>query len=782
MGSRRRGRPRVFRCALELALVLAIIGQTATTVAATEYTSGLVYGGTFTWSTPPLASVPPAANGFLGVATFRGRFVAVGRDGIASTSLDGGTWVGHALPGSHESIGTAEIAAGADRVVIIGLGAAWTSTDGDTWTSATVPPVGPAHPTAMTALADGFVALGVAPGGRRAAAWASADGSSWSAIADQPAFDHFCPSAVATAPTGRIVAVGHDCYPYLARPAAAISDDDGQTWDRASGQTALSEEGLLSAVVAGASSLVAVGTVIRDVFPGGPGVAMFVSGDGLTWRRTGYFAGSGGGTGPFINAIPGGFLAVSTGTANPRAFVSVDGLRWTESTTLPATPHAQDEDFVHAMNGLGVSDDRIVAVGTSDHVLFVDEPVLRAFTIVGALTPGQAVTGQIPVPPAVPIPRPPPVSLQPAFPGRINWTVQALPVDVPPGAVVLASTVRDVARWRGGFAAVGDVTFKSPIDGSFIQGLEVVWTSADGKGWTQRRLPSSCANARAIAASRTTIVVAGGSGICRSDDGAKWTRATDIPHGIKGFTDVIAGGTGFVLTMGYPASSSVSVKVWRSIDGRHWRTAGHPVAFKNLEPQVIATGARGLVIIGRRYVLGSGYVGGYTPLRSSDAITWSRGLRQQPFEPSSFEAGKGSMIAGGPGYIAAGAFQPRSRVGAAVWTSRDGLAWKRVFVVVPATGYIEFDGLARIGSGYAVAGLLAQPSQEDPAQPTLWLSPDGTRWRTGVSLPFPTDGPVRWVEIAGLAGGSATLVAVGSRYDDKGAGHAQVWTGAYRTP
>jgi hypothetical protein len=113
------------------------------------------------------------------------------------------------------------IAAGTNRVAIIGRGAAWTSVDGgiwawtsvdgDTWISASGPPLGPAQPTAMAALADGFVAVGVAPDGRRAAAWVSADGSSWTASPDQPAFDHFCPTAIASAPTGRVVAVGDDC-------------------------------------------------------------------------------------------------------------------------------------------------------------------------------------------------------------------------------------------------------------------------------------------------------------------------------------------------------------------------------------------------------------------------------------------------------------------------------------------------------------------------------------------------------------------------------------------
>jgi hypothetical protein len=141
------------------------------------------------------------------------------------------------------------------------------------------------------------------------------------------------------------------------------------------------------------------------------------------------------------------------------------------------------------------------------------------------------------------------------------------------------------------------------------------------------------------------------------------------------------------------------------------------------------------------------------------------------------------MIRGGPGYVAAGSYQPRSRTGAAVWTSPDGFTWKRVYSVLPASGFVELGGLARIGPGYAVVGLLAPPSQEDPALPTVWLSPDGSRWRSGVSLPLQTEGPVASLDIVGAAGGSARLVAVGNRSDS--AQHSRwavVWTGTYRAP
>lgn len=74
------------RRVLRFVPIVLVIGQSATSLAATEYTSGLVFGGTFTWTTPALPVVPPTGSGFLRVAAFRGQFVAVERNGVASTS------------------------------------------------------------------------------------------------------------------------------------------------------------------------------------------------------------------------------------------------------------------------------------------------------------------------------------------------------------------------------------------------------------------------------------------------------------------------------------------------------------------------------------------------------------------------------------------------------------------------------------------------------------------------------------------------------------------------
>ena len=115
---------------------------------------------------------------------------------------------------------------------------------------------------------------------------------------------------------------------------------------------------------------------------------------------------------------------------------------------------------------------------------------------------------------------------------------------------------------------------------------------------------------------------------------------------------------------------------------------------------------------------------------------------------------------------------------------RGTLAWTipALTAVAPAGNGFLGVGLARIGPGYAVVGLLAPPSQEDPARPSVWLSPDGSRWRSPISLPLPTDGTLDWIQLTGAAGGSARIVAVGYRSENGRHPAAEVWTGTYLAP
>lgn len=750
-------------------MLAALQLQLPTSAQAIEFTTGPIYGGAFAWTVPEPALTPQRTGGFLGLTTFGGRFVALERDATVSTSTDGIAWVGHRLPGevaidAHAELDTA-IAAGPSRVVVVRQGAAWSSADDATWTAAANPPSGTARVTAATAIGDGFIAMGVTGSERAAAVWRSADGSTWQSITNQPAFDHFCPRGLVSGTAATIVAVGDDCYPYLARPAVAVSNDGGMTWLRAPAQSAFAEEGSLHAVIPGGIGFIALGEVVRDVFPGRPYVAIHVSSDGLAWRRVGYFAPPGVLARLFVAAIPGGYLALADGMGRAAAFVSVDGSRWTRSSPLPPAAHVGNDDFSETIQGVASLGNLVVAVGTSDQVAFVDEPVLDVQAFVGQLTPGPSRVGSIPVPPAVPGPVPATTTRQPAFPGTVRWQVAALPgaTDATTGS---SSAAFDVRSWRGGFAVLGQ---ELAADGA---PTGVLWRSTDGIAWTRHVIPTECLGA--LAATSTTLVAAG-TAICRSINGTDWVKAATLPHAISGLVDVVANGSTFILAMNHASPSRQAIRVWQSRDGLRWTTSGSPSTFTGREATALVAGSTGLVMLTRRFV-GSRIE--TAPMTSIDGRRWTLGTVQAAFAPWAQVV---LMASGGPGVLAAGAYQPRSRMGAAIWTSADGRAWARVHVVLPASGFVAVGGLAPVGRGYAMFGLLAPPSQEDPARPSAWLSPDGRRWRNPNALPLPTDGPADWVEIMAAAGGTRTVVAVGTRTASR-TRVAQVWTGTYQAP
>jgi hypothetical protein len=746
-----------------------LIAQAGTT-AATDYATGPIYGGSIAWAMPAPTVAPDTVPGFLGVTTFGGRFVAVGRGNTALTGSDGVHWIAHQLPLPHGSDRVARIAASSNRVVIVQQGVAWTSTDGDTWTAASTPPIGP-DPSALVATTAGFVALGTAVGTHVAVVWRSTDGSAWEVVPTHPALAHFCPTAGASGASGRIVVVGNDCYQYLSRPVAIASDDGGLTWVRAPAQLPFSEEGTLQHVIAGGPGFLAVADVIRDVYPWSPYLAIYTSDDGLAWRRVGYVPRSTAGLGlmpPYLSAIPGGYLAFGAGRDRSDVYTSVDGNHWIAARRLPGTPYGQDDDFYQAITGLATLGSTIAALGSNDHVLFIDIPVPSALAFVGTVTPGPSRTGLVPVPLPLSPPAKPIVRIQPSFPGVVSWTDRPLP-HADSDQRGSSSSASDVTNWRTGFAAVGEE------DAGAGGSMPVVWTSNDGTAWTARLLPAECGGTR-IASKGTTLVVAGDRAICRSTNGVDWVLATNLPHAIKGLVDVIGTGSGFTLVMGHDSPSRVAIRAWRSTDGLAWTSVGTPSSFTGQYPMAIAAGRARSAMLAFRWAEGTGNI---TPFTSVDGTHWTKRARPVALAPSSnFE--KRLLLAGGPGFVAAGRYQPRSRAGAAVWVSSDGISWRRVLFVLPSSGFIEFEGLARIGPGYAVVGLMAPPSQDDPALPMAWLSPDSVHWRNGTALPLP-DGPSDTIEIAAAAGGAKRLVAVGYRTSGQ-RNQAEVWTATYRAP
>ena len=293
---------------------------------------------------PPSAS--PAAAG-LGLAWSRQE---MGRD--ASVVYDVATWSGGLV-----AIGAARDSSGRDRAV------AWVSTDGRTWTPATVPPNRLPDETwavarAVTAGGPGLVAIGWANVGPdasfRVAVWTSSDGLKWSRVPNAPGlalgagtvdFPEPGPRDVA-AWSGGLVAVG---VGGAAGTSAVIwTSPDGRTWTPVPD---LPDAALRWAygVAEGPDGLVVVGG--SGVYPEFRAQA-WVSRDGTSWAAVSRPTGI-----EMASVIHWADRLVAVGGA-PASWVSSGGRTWTGAPSQTSTRGVQLSDVA----GVG---DRLVAIGST---------------------------------------------------------------------------------------------------------------------------------------------------------------------------------------------------------------------------------------------------------------------------------------------------------------------------------------------------------------------------------------------------------------------------------
>jgi hypothetical protein len=229
-----------------------------------------------------------------------GELVAVGRSGptpVAWTSDDGVDWQRHSVPvlgGSDVAERMTSIVASEQGYVAGGSvgpelferhARFWRSVDGVEWQPAPddAAAFANAEVRAITAFAEGFVAVGVTGGAQKpsgAVAWTSADGLAWTRV-DDPAFAAGVAVGVVTAPFGGFVAVGSDVD---RREAVAWTSVDGRRWTRAPREASRQYAGFvwMTDVTAVDDIVLAVG-VYQGLQRGT--ATSWVSRDGVHWER-----------------------------------------------------------------------------------------------------------------------------------------------------------------------------------------------------------------------------------------------------------------------------------------------------------------------------------------------------------------------------------------------------------------------------------------------------------------------------------------------------------------
>ncbi len=191
-----------------------------------------------------------------------------------------------------------------------------------------------------------------------------------------------------------------------------------------------------------------------------------------------------------------------------------------------------------------------------------------------------------------------------------------------------------------------------------------VWTSSDGLDWREATAEvlggKGDQEARTLALSGDTLVIAGSSTVAGNRDAAVWVRAngtwtSSTSASLKGpgdqhIDDVIAGGPGFIAT-GRDGSTAA---IWVSSDGLNWDLAGGgDTVFGGAgsrEIFAVAPGGPGYVAIGTKTLKGVSTGAVWT---SIDGTTWSR-LPPTRIEALTFPGKQQDLIAYGDELVVVG--------------------------------------------------------------------------------------------------------------------------------
>ena len=245
-----------------------------------------------------------------------------------------------------------------------------------------------------------------------------------------------------------------------------------------------------------------------------------------------------------------------------------------------------------------------------------------------------------------------------------------------------------------------------------------------------------------------------------SPGAAGWSRHELALDGAM-MSALLVGGPGYI---GAGSLKGQEAAIWTSPDGLAWTRTAEPSG--NGWVSGLTAGGPGFVAVGTR----SNRAAVWT---STDGLTWSAVPDTRDFAAADGGglAQMSAVVRGGPGFVAVGvASGGGGQTGqeGAVWTSIDGIAWRRT--AVPDPGDWMHDVIAG-GPGLVAVGT-AQPGTGEEEKAAAWTSVDGTLWtRVQDGPPFANGA------IGAVLNGPKGLLAVGHSLDSKtGALHPMSWT------
>ena len=221
--------------------------------------------------------------------------------------------------------------------------------------------------------------------------------------------------------------------------------------------------------------------------------------------------------------------------------------------------------------------------------------------------------------------------------------------------------------------------------------------------------------------------------VWRSDDGGtSWVRVEGAASGLHEASDqamrVIVPATPGVVAAGSDTSpgGDLDAAVWTSHDGTSWNRLTLASLSGSGDQQIL-----GAATVGDRLVAVGSSTSGDGDL---DAAVWVRAAGSWTQVADGSLGGPGdqqidAIGAGGAGLVAVGWIASGGDVDAAVWTSTDGSAWDRV----PASDAFGGAGDQRMSSVTSVDGAVfaGGSSTQEGGDPdgAVWSSADGLEWR-----------------------------------------------------
>ena len=298
------------------------------------------------------------------------RFIGVGTDrasafdtpqAAAFTSTDGRSWTLGTVPfdGARFDQSDLRLATAAGLTVLVGPEVAASSTDGTAWRVGRAPDSGSTI-VGAAGRAGRWIAVGFTTRAAGATFWTSTNGRDWSRLRHRSAFDRFCPTDIA-ANGSTFVAVGSACdNPY----GVVLTSRDGLTWTRRTLPT--SRDTALRAVTATPTGFLAAGD--DESARGVRGSGIWSSRDGASWRRVAFFSAFRAGEAmQRIVVTTAGVVAIAdrgglTDGLGPTAFYSPTGTsEWHRDSGLPNPGYgSEDGDLI---TGAAASGGRVVVSG-----------------------------------------------------------------------------------------------------------------------------------------------------------------------------------------------------------------------------------------------------------------------------------------------------------------------------------------------------------------------------------------------------------------------------------